>query len=62
MPTVQVDANFPVIPVRALVNQGTRRFVTFQHEVIARFNKGELDQKSAQLEIEHFWAGALRAR
>ncbi len=60
VPTVQVDANFPVIPVRALVNEGTRRFVTFQHEVIGRFNKGELDQKSAQLEIEHFWAGALR--
>ncbi|HEY1721359.1 MAG TPA: nitronate monooxygenase [Magnetospirillaceae bacterium] len=60
MPTVQVDANFPVIPVRALANEGTKRFVKFQHEVIARFNKGELDQKNAQLEIEHFWAGALR--
>ncbi len=60
VPTVQVDPNFPVIPVRALVNQGTRRFVEFQHEVIARFSRGELDQKIAQLEIEHFWAGALR--
>ena len=29
-------------------------------EVIARFNCGELSQKDAQLEIEHFWAGALR--
>jgi enoyl-[acyl-carrier protein] reductase II len=60
MPTVQVDANFPVIPVRALANEGSRRFVAFQHEVIGRFNRGELDQKAAQLEIEHFWAGALR--
>ena len=60
VPTVQVSPNFPVIPVRALVNQGTRRFVEFQHEVIARVGRGELDQKSAQLEIEHFWAGALR--
>ncbi len=25
-----------------------------------RFRSGELDQKQAQLEIEHFWAGALR--
>jgi len=25
-----------------------------------RFNRGELSQKEAQLEIEHFWAGALR--
>lgn len=60
MPSVQVDPNFPVIPVRALSNKGTRRFVEFQHEVIGRFQRGELDQKSAQLEIEHFWAGALR--
>jgi len=60
IPTVQVDANFPVIPVRALVNEGTKRFVAFQREVIGRFDKGELDQKAAQLAIEHFWAGALR--
>jgi enoyl-[acyl-carrier protein] reductase II len=60
VPTVQVDASFPVIPVRALVNEGTRRFVAFQHEVIDRFRRGEIDQKSAQLEIEHFWAGSLR--
>jgi enoyl-[acyl-carrier protein] reductase II len=31
-----------------------------QREVIARFDKGDLDLKAAQLEIEHFWAGALR--
>lgn len=55
-----VDTRFPVIPVRALQNEGTRRFQEKQHEVIARFDRGELDQKEAQLEIEHFWAGALR--
>jgi enoyl-[acyl-carrier protein] reductase II len=60
MPTVQVDHSFPVIPVRALINDGTRRFVEFQHDVIRRFRAGELDQKEAQLEIEHFWAGALK--
>ncbi len=60
VPTVQVDPAFPVIPVRALSNAGTRRFVEFQHEVIGRFRRGELDQKDAQLEIEHFWAGALK--
>jgi enoyl-[acyl-carrier protein] reductase II len=60
MPSVQVDPNFPVIPVRALNNDASRRFTLFQHEVIERFRKGELDQKSAQLEIEHFWVGALR--
>lgn len=60
MPSVQVDPNFPVIPVRALGNQATKRFMEYQHEVIARFRSGEMDQKAAQLEIEHFWAGALR--
>jgi enoyl-[acyl-carrier protein] reductase II len=28
--------------------------------VIDRFVRGELTQRAAQLEIEHFWAGALR--
>ena len=59
-PSVQVDPTFPVIPVRALANKGTARFVERQHEVIGRFRKGEISQKEAQLEIEHFWAGALR--
>ena len=59
-PTTQVDPAFPVIPVRALVNNGSRRFVEFQGEVIARWRNGELEQKAAQLEIEHYWAGALR--
>jgi enoyl-[acyl-carrier protein] reductase II len=60
MPSVQVDPNFPVIPVRAIANEAARRFTLFQHEVIERFRKGELDQKAAQLEIEHFWVGALK--
>ena len=60
VPTVQVDPRFPVIPVRALVNNGTRLFVETQKAVIARYRQGELTQKEAQLEIEHFWAGALR--
>jgi enoyl-[acyl-carrier protein] reductase II len=60
MPTVQLDARFPVIPVRALANPATDRFRAVQREVIDRFNRGELSQKEAQLEIEHFWAGALR--
>jgi len=58
--SVQLDPRFPVIPVRALANDGTRRFLEAQRDVIGRFNAGELDQKAAQLEIEHFWAGALR--
>jgi len=58
--SVQLDPQFPVIPVRALANAGTRRFTEFQRETVERFHKGELNQKDAQLAIEHFWAGALR--
>jgi len=59
-PSIQLDARFPVIPVRALSNEGGKRFMEKQKEVIARFDGGELSKEAAQLEIEHFWAGALR--
>ncbi len=60
LPTVQLDPNFPVIPVRALVNEGTKRFMETQRQVIKRFRRNELTQQEAQLEIEKFWAGALK--
>jgi enoyl-[acyl-carrier protein] reductase II len=60
VPSVQLDPRFPVIPVRALINDATKRFAETQRQVIERVTRGELDQKAAQLEIEHFWAGALR--
>jgi enoyl-[acyl-carrier protein] reductase II len=60
VPSVQLDERFPVIPVRGLANAGTRRFMAHQAEVVRRFQAGELDKTAAQLEIEHFWAGALR--
>jgi len=59
-PSVQLDPRFPVIPVRAIVNEATRGFAEKQREVIAAFEAGRLDHKAAQLEIEHFWSGALR--
>ncbi len=58
--TVQLDDRFPVIPVRALNNKGTEAFMNVQREVIEKFRAGQLEQGAAQLEIEHFWAGALR--
>jgi enoyl-[acyl-carrier protein] reductase II len=60
VPSVQLDPRFPVIPVRALANKATDRFLDAQREVIAKFDRGDLSQKEAQLAIEHFWAGALR--
>jgi enoyl-[acyl-carrier protein] reductase II len=60
MPSQQLDPRFPVIPVRALQNAGTKAFMVKQREVIGRFESGELSMEAAQLEIEHYWAGALR--
>lgn len=60
MPSVQVDPDFPVIPVRAIENKATEAFTRFQIQTIDKFRSGELDKTAAQLEIEHFWAGALR--
>ncbi len=58
--SMQVDPEFPVIPVRAIANRATGDFIRFQHEVIGEYRSGALDKKEAQLKIEHFWAGALR--
>ena len=58
--SVQLDPRFPVIPVRAINNQASKLFMECQRDVIARYNRGDIEQKPAQLEIEHFWAGALR--
>jgi enoyl-[acyl-carrier protein] reductase II len=60
VPSVQVDPEFKVIPVRALGNEGTRLFLETQIEVIGRYRRGELTYDQASLAIEHFWAGALR--
>ena len=60
VPSVQLDERFPVIPVRGLANAGTRRFLEHQGETLRRFQSGELSKEAAQLDIEHFWAGALR--
>jgi enoyl-[acyl-carrier protein] reductase II len=60
VPSVQLDPRFPVIPVRAIKNKATEKFLECQRQIIARFQAGELDQKEAQLEIERYWAGALR--
>jgi enoyl-[acyl-carrier protein] reductase II len=60
VPSVQIDPQFPVIPVRALQNNATREFQETQREAIELVHSGELDQEAAQLKIEHYWAGALR--
>ncbi len=58
--SVQVDARLPVIPVRALKNKGTEEFTAKQIEVARLLDAGQIEMGEAQLQIEHFWAGALR--
>jgi enoyl-[acyl-carrier protein] reductase II len=58
--SVQVDPRLPVIPVRALKNKGTEEFTAKQLEVAKLLDAGTVDMGEAQLQIEHFWAGALR--
>lgn len=58
--SVQLSDHFPVIPVRGLSNEGTKAFMQHQALVIQKYQQGELSKEKAQLEIEHFWSGALR--
>jgi len=56
----QIDPRFPVIPVRAIANEGTKKFMDYQRQMIEAVDRGELELREAQLKVEHFWAGALR--
>ncbi|MGB3795169.1 MAG: nitronate monooxygenase [Alteraurantiacibacter sp.] len=58
--SVQVDARLPVIPVRALKNKGSEEFTGKQREVAGLLDTGDVEMAEAQLQIEHYWAGALR--
>jgi len=58
--SVQIDPRLPVIPVRALKNAGTEAFTAKQREVAQLLDEGAVDMGEAQLQIEHYWAGALR--
>ncbi|KMQ87787.1 enoyl-acp reductase [Lasius niger] len=58
--TSQLDERFPVIPVRAIENDASKKFMKHQAQVIESYQDGKTSLKEAQLEIEHFWAGSLR--
>ena len=60
MPSVELDPRLPVIPVRGLVNDGTKRFMQHQAETRDKLLAGEVTKEEAQLLVERFWAGALR--
>jgi len=58
--SVQIDPRLPVIPVRALKNAGGELFTAKQREVAQSLDEGKIEMMEAQLQIEHYWAGALR--
>jgi len=58
--SVQIDPRLPVIPVRALKNAGGELFTAKQREVAQLLDDGKIEMMEAQLQIEHYWAGALR--
>jgi enoyl-[acyl-carrier protein] reductase II len=58
--SVQIDPRLPVIPVRALKNASSELFTAKQREVAQLLDDGKVEMLEAQLQIEHYWAGALR--
>jgi enoyl-[acyl-carrier protein] reductase II len=60
VPSIQIDPRLPVIPVRALRNKETERFAAKQREVAGLLDSQGLEMTEAQLQIEHYWAGALK--
>ncbi|WP_300975534.1 nitronate monooxygenase [Sphingomonas sp. LHG3406-1] len=60
VPSIQIDPRLPVIPVRALKNKETERFAAKQREIAEHLDGKKLEMAEAQLQIEHYWAGALK--
>ena len=60
IPSVQIDPRLPVIPVRALKNKEMEAFAAKQREVAQLLDDGKVEMAEAQLQIERYWAGALR--
>lgn len=58
--TIQIDSNFPVIPVRAIANKGTKDFLETQKQAINDFYSKKLSKEEAILKIETYWSGALK--
>jgi enoyl-[acyl-carrier protein] reductase II len=58
--TPQFDSRLPVIPVRALKNEGTVEFGKLQMELLRKLDENIITREEAQFEVERFWVGALR--
>ena len=60
MATPQFDSRLPVIPVRALKNEGSIEFAKLQLELLSKLDNNLIERHEAQYKVEEFWAGALR--
>jgi len=58
--TPQFDSRLPVIPVRALKNEGSVEFAKLQLELLSKLDDNRIDRLEAQFKVEEFWVGALR--
>ncbi|MCK4986612.1 MAG: nitronate monooxygenase [Desulfobacterales bacterium] len=58
--TPQFDSRLPVIPVRALKNEGTIEFGKLQLELLNKLDNQIIDREEAQFEVEQFWVDALK--
>ena len=58
--TPQFDSRLPVIPVRALKNEGTVEFGKLQLALLNQIDQNLISREEAQFEVEKFWVGALR--
>jgi enoyl-[acyl-carrier protein] reductase II len=60
MASPQFDSRLPVIPVRAIKNEGSIEFSKLQLELLHKLDNDMIDRLEAQYLVEAFWAGALR--
>ncbi|MBT3273164.1 MAG: 2-nitropropane dioxygenase, partial [Spirochaetales bacterium] len=59
-PTAQFDPRVPVIPVRALLNEGTTDFTTLQLGLLAQLERDAITPREAGIKLEEFWIGGLK--
>jgi len=58
--TAQFDPILPVIPVRAIVNEGTRDYNELQLKYLQEVKAKKIKPTEAQLKLEEFWLGSLK--
>lgn len=58
--TPQFDSRLPVIPVRALKNEGSAEFSKLQFQLLSKLEENKISRMEAQYEVERFWVGALK--